>query len=233
MQISSVVALVIKAIPEVIPLLKPQTLRRAFKSEIFFEVTVEHLVRQVYYGWMGGDFIDIMDSLIAGQMYDAYLSAWQDDGNTSAMPDWLDEAMKQATIDQQSFVQAFYNDIIDARVDGTPIDPLIPRAKLWGGQWNSHYQNAVVLINAHMGGKLQWHEGDTKEKCATCLALDGIVAYASEWMDAGFQPKNYPNDMLDCGGWNCGCTLDPTNQRRSPNARARLMAIAVSKLGGL
>jgi hypothetical protein len=237
MQTSELVRLVVQAVPQVKPHLNGKAMAfvyhidPAYKTQDYFEAAVERLVNDVYGGYMGGDFIDIMDSLISGQLYDAYVQAWEEDNNTLPLPDFLQEALDQAVVAQQDFVQGYYNDIVDARVDKTPIDPLLARAQLWAGNWQTQHNNAQVLIVANKGGRMMWIEGDTKEKCNECVSLDGIVAYASEWQQAGVQPRNAPNDALGCGGWNCECTLESTDQRRSPDALARIMAVAVAKIG--
>lgn len=229
---SRIVRLVVQAIPEVKPRLKGKALAFVFdvdptyKTQPYFEATVEHLILQVYNGWMGGDFIDIMYSLISGQLYDAYVQAWEEDGNTLPLPDYLDEACRVAVVEQQDFVQQFYNDIVDARVDqtGAPTD----RAALWANRWQEAKNNAMMQITSQMGGRLQWHEGDTEDKCDTCLALDGMIAYASEWEQL-VQPQMAPNGKLKCGGWKCGCTLEPTDHRRSPKAFDAIVNIVMSK----
>jgi hypothetical protein len=224
---SEIVRLTVQAIPQVLPHLKGRALAfvfnldPAYKTQEFFQSTVEHLITQVYNGNMGGQFIDIMFSLISGQIYDAYVQAWEDDGNTLDMPDYLLASERQAVVDQQDYVQAFYNDIVDARIDGTgaPTD----RAALWANRWTEAYNEAVRLIVVNSGGKLQWQMGATEEHCDTCAALDGLVAYASEWEDAGVRPQNAPNSTLQCGGWRCDCSLQPTDKRKTANALDRIL----------
>ena len=224
---SEIVRLTVKAIPQVRPHLHGRALAFVFdidpsyKTQPFFEATVTHLIQQVYNGNMGGDFIDVMYSLISGQLYDAYTQAWEDDGNTLPLPDFLESAYQVAVVEQQDFVQSFYRDIVDARVDQT--GALTDRAGLWANRWQEAYNDAVRLIGVNTGGKLVWKLGATEQHCATCAQLDGIVAYASEWEDDGVKPQNAPNGMLECGGWRCDCSLEPTDRRRSPNALDTIM----------
>jgi hypothetical protein len=72
------------------------------------------------------------------------------------------------------------------------------------------------MVTAGVGAKLQWVYGDT-DHCETCLSLNGLVAYASEWAASPYHPQQPPNDYLDCGGWKCKCKLEPTNKKRSKN----------------
>jgi hypothetical protein len=94
------------------------------------------------------------------------------------------------------------------------------------------------LIAVESGGNLEWEEGDTVEKCDICKALDGIVAFASEWAVLGVRPQNAPNPMLTslragknkgCAGWHCDCKLKPTTKRRSPNAFGRIEEILLNR----
>lgn len=201
-------------VPAVIPHLKG-----VFKSYEFMLATIQGLVRSVYNGNIGGDFVDILQNLISGQMRKAYEQAWEDEGETAfIMPDYLQSAL-QATIDQQTdfdFLYGYYQDIIDARVDGTPVEPLLARAELWANRYNEAYNEAIRLIELENGGKLVWERGMTEQGCDTCIALNGIVMWAREWDELGVEPQNAPNGMLICGGWKCDCKLSPTKDRRTP-----------------
>ena len=189
--------------------------------------TIERLVTSVYNGNMGGDFVDIMQSLITGQMTQAYQQAWEDSGETSfSLPDYLQSAL-QATIIEQAdfdFIYGFYQDIINARVDKTPIDPLLARAELWAQRYTEAYNDAVHLMELENGGKEEWVLGDTEQHCWICRSLNGIVMYAHEWEELGIEPQNAPNPILSlsngdengCGGWRCDCRKQPTDRRRTP-----------------
>lgn len=201
----------------------------AVKSLPFFLRTITRLVQTVYDGYIGGEFVDIMKNLISGQMRRAYEEAWKEDGNELPMPDYLNNAAKALADEQAGFVPGYYQDIIDARVNKTPIGPLTYRAELWANRYTQAKNDATALIAQENGSKLVWREGDTVDKCDTCLALDGIVAYATEWAQAGFRPQSAPNHMLDCGGWKCQCRLEPTTARRSPKALETLLNIATSR----
>ena len=69
-----------------------------------------------------------------------------------------------------------------------------------------------------------WVYGET-EHCETCRQLNGIVARATEWQRIGVRPQNAPNGLLDCGGWNCQCAINPTTQRRTPGAYDKIIGI--------
>ena len=170
----------VKAVPEVIPYLST-----AYKTQGYFLARIEGLVSGLYAGNVGGEFIDVFANLISGQLLDAYERAYADEGYTDALPDYLQVSYQETVSNQYSFVDQFYRDIVDARIDKTGVDPLLARAQLWAQRWTESYNEAVRLITLDGGGNLVWIEGDTMNKCSTCLALDGIVASAKEWDQLG------------------------------------------------
>jgi len=193
------------------------------KTYDYFLAQLERLIRSVYNGNLGGEFIDITANLISGQIYQAVNQAWLDSGMDGELPDYLNQLAESIILGQYDHVDQLYRDIVDARVDGTPIGPLLARAPLWANRWNEAYNQALQAITAEMGGRLIWKLGATETHCETCAALDGIVAFATEWDELGVKPQSAPNDALECGGWRCDCTLLPTDQRRSPDAYGRIM----------
>lgn len=193
-----------------------------FKTAEFFQSTLDRLVSSVYGGSLGGSFIDIMANLISGQLTQAYEQAWTDEGSEGEIPSYLLTSLEEMILGQYEHVDQYYRDIVDARIDGTPIDPLLSRAADWAHQWDVAYKEAVQLIRLENGGNLEWRKGATESGCATCAGLDGVVMSAREWQELDVHPRGYPNNKLDCEGGgpvnNCDCELVPTDKRRSPKA---------------
>ena len=160
-----------------------------YKTADYMEKQIVGLVRGVYSGAVGGDFIDIMANLISGQLTAAFATAYTDEGYDGALPDFLDAALTQMVVDQYTFVDQYYKDIVDARLDGTPVEPLLSRAGMWANQWNAAYNEAIRLMAAEYGGNLMWILGEA-DHCETCLALNGIVASGVEWDESGWQPQS-------------------------------------------
>ena len=215
MDLMTYVIRTIKAVPEVIP-----HLGGAYKTYPYFLARIEGLVKGLYAGNVGGEFTDVFANLISGQLKDAYTRAWKDEGGEGALPDYLDAAYQEAVANQYSFVDQYYRDIVDARIDKTSIEPLLVRAGMWANRWNQAYNDSVRLITLQNGGRLKWELGDA-EHCSTCLALDGIVAYAKEWDTIGIKPQS---DRLECHGYNCKCSLTQTDQRRTSDAYGKIEA---------
>lgn len=193
------------------------------KTYDYFLSNIERLIRSVYAGNLGGEFVDIMASLISGQLTQAFEQAWKDEGDGGDLPDFLTSPLEDMILGQYEHVDQFYRDIVDARVDETPIDPLLARAPLWAQRWTEAYNTAVALIIKEFGGNMIWELGETEEHCESCAALNSIVARASEWDELGVHPQGAPNSVLVCGGWHCDCRLSPTDKRRSPDAYGRIM----------
>ncbi len=200
-----------------------QYITEACKTYDYFLQVLTRLVRSVYAGLLGGEFIDILANLLQGQITQAYEQAWVDDGNPLPIPEAMQAAANEAILKQFDYVDQFFRDIVDAKIDNTPIEPLLARAELWANRYQESYNDAKVKIALEYGGKLKWVEGDTQDKCETCLALDGIVAYATVWDNLGVYPQSAPNESLDCGGWRCQCKLVPTDERQSRDAEARIL----------
>ncbi|HMM99860.1 MAG TPA: hypothetical protein PKC99_12680 [Anaerolineales bacterium] len=197
----------------------------AYKTYEFFEKELTRMVKNLYSGFIGGEFIDVLAGLIQGQINQAVEFAWRDAEVNAPMPQYLTDYAEEMILSQFDFVDGFYRDIVDARIDGTPIDPLLARCSLWANRWNEAYDRATSLIVQAMGGKQVWKLGATEQHCETCAALDGIVAYAREWEELGVHPQGAPNELLECGGWRCDCSLEQTDARRSPKAFETIMNI--------
>ena len=211
--------IVIKRYPAVLPHLSDE-----LKTYDYMFSNIARMVSNVYTNNMGGEFVDIMGALIRGQMKKAYEVAYAEAGFSDALPDWLQTDLEdmQATQANFDYIYQYFKDIINARLDGKPLQPLLDRVKMWANRYNEAMSRARMTITAKLGGRLQWVEGDTKDKCDTCLGLNGIVAFATEWELSGYKPQG---SNLDCGGFNCHCELVPTDRRRSPNAWDRIMSV--------
>lgn len=218
----------VRAVPEVLPALSPRARLEIcepteYKTYEFFLSAITGLVEGVYQGFIGGVFIDTLANLISGQLTDAYMRAWADEGNFSELPDYLLGPLEELILSQYEHVDQFFRDIVDARVDETSISPLLMRAGMWAQRWTEAYNTATALIVEHNGGKMMWKLGATEQHCTTCAALNGIVMYAREWNELGVHPQGGPNELLVCGGWLCDCSLSPTDQRRSPHGYTTVM----------
>lgn len=222
-------------VPNVKPLLSDKArfmlyVPEQYKTFDFMLLNIKRLVTGLYNNMLGGEFIDVMANIISGQLTQAYQQALEDQGFTDFfLPDYLQASLDAMILKQYAYVDGYFRAIIDARVDGTSLDPLLARAELWAQRYTEAYNEATRLIVLKGGGNLVWTLGATEQHCPECAALDGIVAWASEWDTLGVRPQNAPNDKLTCGGWRCDCSLSPTSKRRSPNAYGRIEEILLAR----
>jgi len=221
----------VRLVPQVRPHLSAKTRwtlyePAEYKTTDYMLNVIEGLVNGVYNNLVGGDFIDAMANLISGQLTQAFQQAFEDEGYTDfVLPDYLNAALESMILSQYDYVDGFFRDIINARIDGTSISPLLARARLWANQWQAAYNEAIRLMTLEGGGNLVWQEGDTVDKCGVCVGLDGLVMRASEWDALGMKPQS---ESLPCHGFNCHCSLVPTDKRRSPDAYGRAEEIILA-----
>ena len=125
-------------------------------------------------------------------------------------------------VNEFGYVSGLAAEVVQAAKDESGFEGFRSRVDTWANRYNDIVNRARVWFGGRQ--KLEWIYGDT-EHCATCLALNGIVAWASEWELADVRPQSPENIMLECGGWKCQCTLSPTDKRRTSKAYDRILSI--------
>jgi len=161
-------------------------------------------------------------------------AGYADAGGSGALPDkvvsWI-----QARIDaEMGFINEVFQKLKELHKSGTPEE----QQAFIGARAEGYTASLQGVYNyAQMGGQVGvmgvWRLGATEEHCPFCSAFHGLVAYASEWRELGIQPQNAPNPALTgtrhgekgCEGWRCDCSLDDTDQRRSPKVYDTLLNI--------
>ena len=170
-------------------------------------------------------FIADMYYFIESQFTAAWFAGMADNGlNKDEMTEEWANYLSQLIVTEQGFIYNFAIEIMEAKLRGNPVDQFLTRADLWGNRYNE-IENEARLKTAEAGQKLVWIYGDT-DHCATCEALNGIVAFAREWDVAGVKPQNAPNKDLTCGGWRCQCRLEPTSARHTRDAFGKILQAA-------
>jgi hypothetical protein len=209
-------------------------LREKYKDLGSFTRNVRTIVRTFWAGdIMFGDFTELLSTQLELELWNAW-----DEGVKSCDMELADmtpeekETLEGIVAEQIDFVHSFGVDIaIGNKAAGGDLQSLLDRAELWIDRYNSVKMVAQTMVCGDE--KLKWVEGDTVKKCPFCVKLDGIVARASIWEELGVRPRNPPNPAISgemdgemgCEGWQCDCMLEPTNERQTPNARARIVEI--------
>jgi hypothetical protein len=233
MKLSDIIFQAIELVPEVKAHLSDKALK-VLKSIDTYDRQLWKYALDLYRGGDPGVFITDFVNAISNQLTRAWNAGAKEMGVMPA--DMTDDDRSEI----QAIINAEYEHILDL---GTAITAAQPgtiqefrdtfRSRI--DLWINRYTDVVNQAKIYFGGKtrLIWVEGDTLEKCPTCLALNGIVAFAQEWEQSGVRPQSPPNNAIECGGWNCSCTLQVTDKRRSPLALQRIMDIATSaNIGG-
>jgi hypothetical protein len=202
------------------------------KTENHYLRVLARATRDLYNGGITEDgMLSTMTILLDEQMRKAWnegMRVNELDPQADMTDEW--EAQLQDIINNEfNFVEQFIVDIVTAREDKTPLEPLLSRVDLWAGRYTD-VVNQSILATAEPKDKYEWIYGDT-EHCNTCEQLNGLVARAGEWEQAGLHPQQPPNELLTCGGWRCQCRLEPTDKRRTAGVLTRLLDIATA--GGL
>lgn len=193
--------------------LSGHALREALKTEAYYNRALNQAVLDFYRGDIdAGDFIDEMIRLIEGQFGRAWNEGSRDVGVDPKEHTPEDDAALQERIDQETEHILDYAEAIEkAKIEGTPVGPLQARVSLWANRYNEIVNEARIHFGAERV-RLKWELGATEQHCATCAELNGIVANAEDWEASGFHPQSAPNDALECGGWQCDCSLEPTKE---------------------
>lgn len=207
--------------------------RGAFKTEGAFN---RHLWDAAL-GFYRGDidafaFIDAFISNIGEQL----TRAWNEGARSvDVSPEDMDDRDAehlQAIIDNEyEHVLGLAEAIEAARMDGITLDQFRVRFRARIDLWSNRYNEVVSEARVWFGGKarLEWVRGPTSDGCDECIALNGIVAWATEWDQSLVRPQHAPNDLISCGGWHCLCELTPTTRRRTPRALETILNIVMSK----
>lgn len=199
---------------------------RETKTEDAFYRQVWSAVRSLFDGGDEGSFIDAMAAVIQEQLTRAFRAALRDSGleANQVNEDPFSSALEGMILAEYDEVDGFASDIVKAAKDSGDVNQFQSRAQLWANRYNDAYNQAMLLIAKLLGDNLEWEYGDA-DHCETCEALNGIIASADDWIAAGVQPQQPPNDALTCGGWHCDCKLKPAFKPATPDALNKILSI--------
>lgn len=124
--------------------------------------------------------------------------------------DYPNEArtMLQEKINSQfGFIVELANDIV-TQENGGKLGSAFTRIEVWISRYGEIAQMAKGLVCGDQN--MKWVLG-VAEHCSSCLKLNGIVKPASFWNSRGILPRIAGADYLECKGYNCKCSLEPTD----------------------
>jgi len=137
-------------------------------------------------------------------------------------PDELDDE-EQAELRRQIIINkmhmgGFAEQILSmaSQDEGGKLEPHLTRLQVWANRWEEVYNLALALTGANK--KMVWTRGPTKKPCHTCAGFQDRVYRAKTWYENGALPRSR---LLGCKGYNCLCSLQPTD---APMSRGRFPA---------
>lgn len=182
-----------------------------------------------YRSELGDDLQNALDGdLLVGECrkrHKRYLSTYGEQAyieglRAGGVDDELSEE-DQAAIDtwvseQSEFIGAYWDDVQKAinEFDNGIItqDEYKARRLNFEARLDTWTQALAVLeaqgrASAQGNMMVTWHLGKTEKHCKTCARLDGKRRRLKWFMDNGYIPQEPGSDTLQCGGYNCDCTL--------------------------
>lgn len=195
-------------------------------------------VVRLFEGGADGAFMASFARSVDQQLTEAWNKGAEEVG---VMPDEMDNndvnILRSIIANELQFIQRLAGDIQKDKANGMTKAQLESyygrRTDLWANRYIETLNRSRMVFGGKV--KMEWVEGPTSDKCPFCLALNGIVAFGSEWEQARIHPQMPPNPTLTgmrdgkpgCKGWGCQCQLKPTSKRRSIRAMDRLTEIAL------
>lgn len=129
-------------------------------------------------------------------------------------------AMRKLINSQLEFVDSYADAILEgSKANGGLLRDVMGRVDMWANRFPQAVQEGKAM--ACKDRKLKWILGEA-EHCKSCLRLNGKIKRASFWASTGILPRVPGADYLECRGFNCQCSLKPTNE---PATRGRFPSL--------
>lgn len=170
-----------------------------------FQKELELLLAAYWIGRRNSLTANDMRVIVEQAIQNAYLDAINasDTGELSAADQ---RAINELYANQEEFVTGFVSDARGARGDSEAQAAILARLALWGASIG-----AVAFVANAINSPdemVTWRLGRTEEHCSTCARLNGQT-HTRDWFHSrGYIPREPGSTSLECGGWNCRCTLD-------------------------
>lgn len=187
---------------------------------------------RLYNGGRDANFVSTFVRSIDVQLTEAWDKGAEDVGVQRDEQTEADRIVLTAIIDNETqFIERIMGEIADDRDAGMTREDFDKKYGARVDLWANRYTETVNRARMQLGTKarLEWVLGATEEHCETCAKLNGIIAFGIEWDQARLHPQMPPNEMLECSGWRCDCSLVPTQKRRTARALDRLTQIATAR----
>ena len=180
-------------------------------------------LRSIAYGFWNGTFNQAAFQDLMFNAIDRWLTiAWQEGAKqVGILPDEITptEQVKLMTVifREYSFVPGLAAFIIqNSKANNGSRAVVYQRIATWANRYADVVNRAKA--EAEKDPKLRWVVGPTSDSCRTCQRLNGKIKRASWWRD-NVMPQQPDNPNLECRGFRCLCSLEPTDE---PMSRGRM-----------
>ncbi len=217
---------VILAYPQVIKYLSDDALRGVKTFDSYFR-QLWKMVKQLYSTFITRfDFASALADIVKQQITRAYREALRDEGlDPNLVKTQYADNVQNIVLAEYEHIDILAIDIEIASVQQKGYEQFRNRVTMWANRYDDAYNRAIADIALESGQKMMWVLGATEAHCETCAALNGIVAPASVWDELGVKPQQPPNAAIECGGWQCDCSLEITDKRATPNAKDKIQRV--------
>ena len=175
--------------------------------------------------WLGvmdyDQFYDAMDSVIRRGIPQAYYEGAEICGiqPNELTPEERQE-IKGATWRETSFIDGFAIFIEQhTKAKEGKWGTVKARVNTWVNRYSQIKQQAMTMACSDL--KTRWTLG-VAEHCDSCVRLAGKVKRNSYWQRTGILPRVPGAPYLQCRGYNCQCTLEPTEEPLSKGPLPKL-----------
>jgi hypothetical protein len=193
---------------------------KAFRdTQAEFRQTLTNIIMQAQEGVFSTFGVEMA---IRGQLQQAgrqtYLDGLREGGvENPVIDDEATVAIAQWRAQQNGYIRSFVSKLFEK--DVTP-QQAASRSELWVNKSLSPLYH-VALGKAAPQQLWMWTVDPIKEHCMTCLRMNGQIHPMKAYLDSGYLPQS---EILDCGGWRCGCKLyktDGPSRGRIPTGNRR------------
>lgn len=183
-----------------------------------YETEIKELARRVWRGEMGGNAAETeLRALMSRQMASAFQEGFDEAGLlpgeiSTREASLLESSLRRTLRSAPVLINYLQTNSRDAGEPLTKVEQYVDR--LWVPRYDEYRNHG--LLTARDDLKLRWNIGPRAANCDSCVKLDGTVKRASTWREANIRPKMAGTELLECGGFSCGCEFTVTSQNVTP-----------------
>jgi hypothetical protein len=200
---------VIRAVPAVVPHLSEDAIKAAGYDGI--RAVMSGAIFGAVFGYLetGGSiapFLSRMATAVSKAYVQAADVAYTEGGGELPLDEETAAWAREQLDAQLAYIDQLFEDLKDLRKSGDfdAGEVATARAEGYASGLDGFYNEAVMRGSKNK--MLTWHLGSTEKHCKTCASLDGKSHRISWYIDNDYIPRKN-GCALDCGGYNCDCTL--------------------------